>query len=97
MLAHTHGCVQAWPYVACSYNVWQGISMPRVLGSRVLASVGYRPLDGLLADVTHRPGDNTTLWSPRWTIEGLTTELQYSLYHTITTAAAGPFNERALN
>ena len=83
-LAHTHGCVQAWPYVACSYSVWRGISMPHVLGCRVLACVGYRPLDGLLAGVTHRPGDYITLWSPSWTLEGFTTELQYILYHTIT-------------
>ena len=81
MLAQTHGCVQAWRYVACSYNVWRGISMPRVL-----ACVGYRPLDGLrlFAGVTHRLGDYITLWSPNWTLEGLTTELQYILYHTIT-------------
>ena len=84
MLAHTHGCVQAWPYVECSYSVWRGISMPQVLGCRVLACVWYRPLDGLLAGVTHRPGDYITLWAPSWTLEGFTTELQYILYHTIT-------------
>ena len=83
-LAHTHGCVQAWPYVACSYSVWRGISMPQVLGCRVLACVGYRPLDGLLAGVTHMLGDHITLWLPSWTLEGFTTELQYILYHTIT-------------
>ena len=67
-LAHTHGCVQAWPYEACSYKVWRGIAMPRVLGCNVLACVGYRAWNGLLAGVTqrkqHRPGigpnDNTT-------------------------------------
>ena len=57
---------------------------------RVLACVGYRPLDGLLAGVTHRPGDYITLWSPSWTLEGFTTELQYILYHNITPGGAMP-------
>ena len=70
--------------------------MPRVLGCGVLACVEYRPLDGLLAGVTHRPGDDITLWSPSWTIEGLPTEVQYILYHTITISAVmGPYANTA--